>query len=171
MITNKIILIFISITAVIVIPIQMITTFVLGILVTLTFGLLLIPISLIWVVLFFGPLLGLSYVYERIAILKPILSVVGIPLAVLGNIYVALMPSMGEWESRFEKMIICQTFPYTWRYMRLQKGNNVIENNDVLTKILQEVSKAKPLSKYLDILRADVVSRPYYVHKSYQLDW
>lgn len=171
MITNKIILIFISITGVIVIPIQITTTFVLGILVTLTFGLLLIPISFIWVVLFFGPLLGLSYVYERIAILKPILSAVGIPLAVLGNIYVALMPSMGEWESRFEKMIICQTFPYTWRYMRLKRGNNVIENNDVLTKILREVSKAKPLSKNLDNLRVDVLSRPYYVHKNYQLDW
>lgn len=171
MITNKIISIIISITGIIVIPVQMITTFILGLLVSLTFGLLLIPISLVWAVTFLGRLLGLSYVYERVAILRPFISIIGIPLAVLGNIYVALMPSMGEWESRFEKMIICQTFPYTWRYMRLQKGNNVIEKNDVLTKIFREVSKAKPLDKYLDNLRADVLSRPYYVQKSYQLDW
>ena len=63
MITNKIISIIISITALPILPVQIITTFVLGILVTLTFGLLLIPFTIIWVVLFLGPLLGLSYVY------------------------------------------------------------------------------------------------------------
>jgi hypothetical protein len=70
MITNKIIRIIIAITGFVVIPIQMVTTFILGILVSLTFGLLLTPISLIWTVLFLGPLLGLSYVYERITILR-----------------------------------------------------------------------------------------------------
>lgn len=60
MITNKIIHIVNTITAFIVIPVQLITTFVLGILVRLTFGLLLIPFSIIWIVLFLGPLLGLS---------------------------------------------------------------------------------------------------------------
>lgn len=171
MITNKIILILITITGLIIIPIQMITTFVLGILVSLTFGLLLLPISFVWAVLFLGPLLGLSYIYEKIAILRPLASIVGIPLAVIGDAYVAIMPSMGELESRFSKMIICQTFPYTWRFIQLQKGKDVIEQNDVLTKILSKVSEAKPLGKYLDNLRADVVSRPYYMSKNYQLDW
>jgi len=164
MITNKIIHIIITITAFIVVPVQMVTTFVLGILVSLTFSLLLIPISFIWTVLFLGPLLGLSYVYERIKILRPFISIIGIPLAVLGDTYVALMPSMGEKDSRFAKLILCQTFPYTWKFVQYQKNNLNIDKNDVLTKILQEVSKAKPLS-----LRADVYSRPDYTGE--RLDW
>jgi hypothetical protein len=78
---------------------------------------------------------------------------------------------MGERNSRFEKMTICQTFPFTWRYLQLVKGKDVIEPNDVLTKALREVSKTNPLSKYLDALRADVVSRPYYMKRNYRLDW
>ena len=171
MLTNKIISIIISITAILIIPIQIITTFVLGLLVTLTFGLLLVPISLIWTALFLTPLLGLSKVYERIPILRFPISIIGISIAVLGNIYTAIMPSMGEVESRYVKMVICQTFPYSWRFMQLQEGKDVIEQNDILTKILLEVSTAKPLGKYLDNLRADVVSRPYYMNKNYQLDW
>lgn len=170
-ITNKIIHIIIAITGLIVVPVQAITTFVLGILVSLTFGLLLIPISLVWTILFLGPLLGFSYVYEKIIILRPFISVIGIPLAVIGDTYVALMPSMGDMDSRFEKLISCQTFPYTWRYFQLIRGKDVIESNDALTKVLREVSKAKPLSRYLDTLRTDVVSRPHYMAKNYQLDW
>src|SRR3989344_1544793 len=101
MLTNKIISIIISITAILIIPIQIITTFVLGLLVTLTFGLLLVPISLIWTALFLTPLLGLSKVYERIPILRFPISIIGISIAVLGNIYTAIMPSMGEVESRY----------------------------------------------------------------------
>jgi hypothetical protein len=165
MITNKIIHIIIAITGFIIIPVQMVTTFVLGILVSLTFGLLLIPISLIWTVLFLGPLLGLFYVYERIAILRPFISIIGIPLAVIGDTYVAIMPSMGEMDSRYEKLILCQTFPYTWRFLQFQNNKLNIGKNDVLTKILREVSRAKPLDKYLDSLRADVYSRPDYMKK------
>jgi len=38
----------------------------------------------------------------------------GIPLALIGDIYVSLIRSMGEMESRIVKMLYCQTFPYTW---------------------------------------------------------
>jgi len=164
MITNKIIHIIIVITAFIVVPVQFVTTFVLGLLVSLTLGLLLIPISLLWSVLFLGPLLGLSYVYERIVILRPFISIIGIPLAVIGDTYVALMPSMGEMDSRYQKLILCQTFPYSWKFIQFQNNKLNIGENDVLTKILREVSRAKPLSKYLDTLRSDVYSREYYTN-------
>ena len=130
----------------------MITTFVLGILVSLTLGLLLIPFSIIWVVLFLGPLLGLSYVYERVTITRPFIAIIGIPLAVLGDTYVALFPSMGEMDSRYSKMICCQTFPYTWRYIQYNNYKLNIDQDDILNKIFQEVSKAEPLRKYLDDL-------------------
>lgn len=171
MITNKIIHLLIVISSIIVVPIQGITTLVLGILVSLTFGLLLLPISFVWAVFFLGPLLGLSYIYERVTFLRPFISVLGIPLAVLGNAYVAMMPSMGEMEGRFEKLVICETFPFTWKYLQLINGKTNLTNNDTLTRVLREVSKAKPLSRYLDQLRADVISRPESLKSSYKLDW
>jgi len=75
-----------------VIPVQLVTTFVLGILVSVTFGLLLFPMSLIWIVCFLGPLLGLSWVWEKAPFLRIPIAVVGIPLAFVGNIYACLMP-------------------------------------------------------------------------------
>jgi len=155
MITNKIIRAIIAITAFIVVPIQMITTFVLGLFVSIPFVgfLLLLPISLIWIVLFLGPLLGLSYIYERVAILRPLISIIGIPFAVIGNAYVALMPSMGEMDSRYAKMIICQTFPYTWRFNQFHNHKLKIGQDDILNKILREASRAKPLGEYLNNLK------------------
>ena len=171
MLTNKIIHIIIAVTGFIVIPIQAITTFVFGILVSLTFGLLLIPIGLIWTILFLGPLLGLSYIYERLAILRPFISIIGIPFAVIGDTYVALMPSMGEKDSRYQKLILCQTFPYTWKFVQFQRNKLNIGKNDILSKILREVSRVEPLDKYLDTLRADVYSRPDYINGKHELDW
>jgi hypothetical protein len=171
MLANRTIRIILGITGLIVIPVQMVTTFILGLFVSLTFGLLLIPISIVWTALFLGPLLGLSYVYERIVILRPFISIIGIPLAVIGHTYVALMPSMGEMDSRFDKLILCQTFPYTWKYIQFQINKLNIGKDDVLTKILRRVSRAKPFDKYLDTLRADVYSRPDYMNGKHKLDW
>ena len=172
MITNKILFILISITAVVVVPIQMVTTFVLGILVSITFSLLLIPISIIWTILFFYPLLGLSYVFERVLILRPLISIIGITLAFIGDIFVSLMPSMGEMNSTYEKLILCQTFPYTWKYIQFKKNKLNINKDDVLTKILKQVSKTEPLNKHLDELRADVYSRIEYTSGQYDgLGW
>lgn len=148
MITNKIISAVLGITGFIVVPIQIITTFVLGLLVKLTFGLLLIPFSIIWIVLFLGPLLGLSFVYEKIAILRPFVAIIGIPLAVVG-----LLPSMGEMNSRYSKMIYCQTFPYTWRYLQFANNKLNLEQDDILDKIFQEVSSSKSLGDFLEIIK------------------
>lgn len=171
MLTNKIIHAIIAITGLIVIPIQMVTTFVLGMLVSASFGLLLLPISLIWVVLFLAPLFCLSYIYEHVKALRPFVAAVGIPLAVLGNTFVALMPAMGEMDSRFQKLILCQVFPYTWQFIQFEKGSMNVGEGDGLSESLKLVSRAKPLSKHLDRLRADVYSRPQYMNGTYRLDW
>ena len=102
----------------VVVPVQLVTTFVLGILVSLTFGLLLLPISLIWMVLFLGPLLGLSWVWGIAPFLRGPIAIVGIPWAFAGHIYAALMPSMGEQDSRVSKLLLAESWPYTldcWR--------------------------------------------------------
>lgn len=161
MITNKIISAFISITGFIVVPIQLITTFILGLLVKLTFGLLLIPFSIIWVVLFLGPLLGLSYVYERIIIAKLFVAIIGIPLAILGDTYVALLPAMGEMDSRYSKMIICQTFPYTYSYFQYSNHKLDLGPDNIINKIFEEVSKSKPLGEYLETIKQQNLNKIY----------
>lgn len=154
MVTNKIVSVIISITSFIVLPVQLITTFLLGLLVNLTFGLLLIPFSIVWVILFYGPLLGLSYVYEKIAILRPLIAIIGIPLAVTGNIYVCLLPSMGELDSRYTKLIYCQAFPYTWRFYQFSTKNLKIGQKDILHKIFQSISIDPTLHQFLNNIKA-----------------
>lgn len=155
MLANKILHIILGITAFIVIPIQIVSTFVLGLLASLTFGLLLLVLSLIWMVLFFGPLMGLSYVYERVTILRPVIAIIGIPIAVLGDAYVAITPSMGEFESRFTKMLLCQTFPYTWSYNQFYtKQSEVLSPDDPLITIFEQVSKGNaPLRGFIETLQ------------------
>lgn len=132
MLANKILHIILGILGVFVIPVQMVTTFVLGLLISIPIvgELLLTIISFIWIIFFYGPLLVLSYLYERSPILRPLISLVGVPLAIIGDIYVTLMPSMGEWESRWIKMIYCQTFPFTYEFHRIstKKEQNVSQN-------------------------------------------
>jgi len=119
---NKIIHGIIAPLVVIVLPIEIVTTFVLGILVAMTFGLLLAPFSIIWVVLFFAPLLGLSWLWGKAPLLRIPLAIVGIPLAVLGYIYTSLIPSMGENESKATKLRLCLMWPFTWEYWAFVAG-------------------------------------------------
>jgi len=149
MLTNKIVDLFLTITAWVVVPLQIITTFVLGILVTLTFGLLLLPLSLLWVVLFLGPLLGFSYIWEHVPFVRPFVSILGIPLAIIADTYVCLIPSMGEMDSRIVKLLYCQTFPYTWRFHQFHNHKWNIDLDNDLNRIFQRVSKDIAIRQYL----------------------
>ena len=149
MLTNKLVDILTTITAWIVVPCQIITTFILGILVRLTFGFLLFPFSFLWIVLFFGPLMGLSFLWLRIPFIRILISIIGIPLAVIANIYVCLLPSMGEKESRIVKMLYCQTFPYTFRLHQYYIRQLKITFDDDLYKIFQRVSKDIAIRQFL----------------------
>lgn len=149
MITNKVIDILITILAWIVVPLQIITTFLLGILVTLTFGLLLYPLSIIWIVLFLGPLIGISFLWEKASFIRPFISILGIPFALIGDIYVSLMPSMGEIDSRVVKMLYCQTFPYTWSFHKIHTKHININSNDKLMRIFNRISKDKAIRQYI----------------------
>jgi len=149
MITNKIIDILLTVTAWVVVPIQIITTFILGILVQLTFGLLLIPLSLLWAILFLRPLLFLSYIWERVPFMRPLISILGIPLAVVADAYVCLTPSMGEMDSRIVKLLYCQTFPYTWRFHQFHNRKLKIDPSDNLNEIFSRISKDVAIRQYL----------------------
>lgn len=127
MIVNRILEIILLILSVVVIPVQFVTTLVLGLLVRLTFGLLLFPISIIWTGLFLGPLLGLSYIYEKVYILRIPVAIIGLPIATIGNIYCCLMPSMGEKNARVTKMLLSNIFPFTWHCFQYSRVNVMVE--------------------------------------------
>lgn len=147
MIANRILEIILGVISLVVIPIQMVTTFVLGILIKLTFGLLLFPLSLVWTVLFLYPLVGLSYVYEKAPILRILIAIIGIPIAVLGNTYASLIPSMGETDSRISKLLFTESFPYTWHFYRLTLGSLIIEFTNGFPYLLDFFSRIRPDDK------------------------
>lgn len=121
MLANRILGILTTIIGFLFFPLQLVTTFVLGLLVTLSFGLLLLPISLIWILLSF-PMIGASWLTAKIRWLRIPLGLLGIPWAVLANTFVALMPSMGEMESRAAKLMLAQSWPYSWECWMFQIG-------------------------------------------------
>ncbi len=169
---TKILHFLISITSIVVIPVQIVTTFVLGLIFSIPIvGLILLPLSLVWMLLFMGPLFGLSYLYEKVVVLRPFVAIIGIPIALVGDTFVALIPSMGEKSSRFSKMVICQTFPYSWSFLKLQQRKLDMGVEHTLHKILKEVSKVTPLKNYLKEFKADVITRPSYTENPYTIEW
>ena len=147
MITNRILEIILGVISIVVIPIQIITTFILGILISITFGLLLFPLNFIWTIIFLYPLIGLSYVYEKLAILRIPVAIIGIPLAVLGNTFAALIPAMGETESRISKLLLTESFPYSWHYHGLTLGSLIIKFTDAFPNLLVFFARIRPKDK------------------------
>jgi hypothetical protein len=113
---NKIVDSLIGAMALVVVPIQIVFTIPLGCLVLVTLGLYLIPVSFIWTTLFLGPLIGLSWLWDKIPLLRIPAAILGIPAAVLGDAYTAVMPSMGE-ESRVTRVLICRTWPFSREFL------------------------------------------------------
>lgn len=169
MFSNKLIHFFTTLLTPIILPIQIVSTLVLGTLITLSFNLFLVPLNLIWSCLFYL-LLFFSYIYEKYPLTRFLVSLFGVPLAIITEIYVCLTPSMGDFNSRAGKMVFCYTFPFCWRYVQLIKGKINIDKNDELNPILKEICKAAPLQKYLDTIFAEIISRDDYISGKYQLD-
>jgi len=96
-------------------------TFILGLLVSLSFGLLLIPFSLLWI-LFFGLLLGSSWLWVNIPITRPILLPFGVVLATIADWYVSLIPDMGEKYQKVLKMAYCDSWPYSYLIFQVQRS-------------------------------------------------
>ena len=89
---------------------QLISTFVLGIVVQMTFGLALLPMSIPWIPMMFLLLSG-SRLWMAVPVLRPVLILPLLLLAQIAAKYVAFMPSMGEWDSRMSKLAICHGCP------------------------------------------------------------
>ena len=98
-------------------PIQLITTGVLGVLNVVSFGLITLIGSVIWWI-FLLPLLGYSWLWLKLPIIKPLLFLPGILWARISGIYVSLMPAMGEWEARHLKLALCDYWPVSWYILK-----------------------------------------------------
>ena len=157
---NRTLDILIVLVAWIIIPIQLITTFILGLLVSATFGLLLYPISLVWVVCFLGPLLGISWVWERVRILRIPIGIIGIPIAFVGHIYTCLMPSMGELDSRLTKLILTATFPFTlpcWRMFRSAEEPLIPRSYELNKTLWRLTAKNTAYNEFLDRINVRLI--------------
>ena len=124
MLANRILNILVSLTSPIVIPVQLVTTFVGGCVGGLTFGLALLPFNLIWMLLL-GFLLGTSWLYCRLPPLRVPLALVGVPVALLSEVYISCMPSMGDLEARRTKLFLTWMWPYSLDWLGYTAGKSV----------------------------------------------
>lgn len=130
----------------VVIPVQTVTTFLLGLLVALTFGLLLFAFVPLWLVLL-APMLGASWLCGRFEPVRAVVGLLGIPWAVVAHVYVCLIPSMGEFESRASKLLLVETWPYTWEYWEFAARRVTLESlkDHPLPAVLARVSAGDPI--------------------------
>jgi len=131
----------------VVVPIQVILTIPLGCLVLITLGLYLFPVDLIWMTLFLGPLVGLSWLWDKVPLLRIPAAILGIPAAVLGDVYTAIAPSIGE-ESRITRTLVCRTWPFSRQFVAF-KSLKTAPTSD-LEQVLSRLASTNPeVSRYL----------------------
>jgi len=91
----------------------------------LTFGFLLKVCNLIWIVLFLGPLLCLSRLWELVQLLRLPIAIIGVPLAALADSYIGVLPSlmpMWNYGSKIPDMLLCESWPFTWECLLFEMG-------------------------------------------------
>ena len=78
-----------------------------------------LALTLVWLVVFMGPLLATSWLWIRAPWLRPLLLPVGVPLAALGyafNLLIYVPPQ--DRDSKAQKMILCMFWPLSLPLMR-----------------------------------------------------
>jgi hypothetical protein len=138
---NKIVDSLIGAMAVVVVPIQVVSMLPFAFLVLITLGLYLFPVDLIWMTLFLGPLIGLSWSWDNSPLLRIPVAILGIPAAVLGDAYTAIMPSIGE-GSRITRMLVCRTWPFSLQFMAF-KSMKTAPTSD-LREVLSRLASRSP---------------------------
>ena len=136
---NKIVDSLIGAMALVVVPTQIVFTVPLGCLVLVTLGLYLLPVDLIWMSLFLGPLIGLSWLWDKVPLLRIPAAILGIPAAVLGDAYAAIMPSIGE-ETRITRTLVCRTWPFSRGFVAYKslKTSPASDLREVLSRLALE---------------------------------
>ena len=97
---------------IILLPLQIITTAVGGCLIALTFGILLLVLSLIWLP-FAALLLGTSWLWLHAWYTCPILLIPGVLIAIVADLFIMLAPEP-EREAKHAKLCIASDWPLSW---------------------------------------------------------
>ena len=100
---------------------------ILGLAVGCTFGILLLPLSLVWLP-FLGYLLGTSWLWLKVPVLRPLLIIPSVLVATVGNTFVAFVPDMGEPFQKQLKGVFCDSWPYSWLIYQLRKELYTIDD-------------------------------------------
>ena len=146
MFANRILVVLVGIMSLVIIPVQLITTFVLGLLVSLSFGLLLLPFSLVWILLLF-PMVGASWLTSKIEWLRNPIGLLGIPWAIVATTFNALVPHMGDIESRATKHMLAESWPYSWECWKFQDGKADLYDPEsaALREVIERISLNNPV--------------------------
>jgi hypothetical protein len=105
-----------GILGIVLIPVELVTTALGGCLLALTFGLLAVLLTVIWLPLF-GLLVLTSWLWIRVAVLRPLLLLPGVVVAVISYVFVALMPDP-ERDAKHGKLALASGWPLTILIMR-----------------------------------------------------
>jgi len=124
MIINKILNILLGITDVLLLIPVFILIKLTRLLAYLTFGLILIPLSLIWLA-FYLPLIGLSWVYNKVTFLRIPIAILGMPIAFFGYVYIDSITHMGEMRQKVLKQFICISWPFSLDAQRFAGGKDL----------------------------------------------
>jgi hypothetical protein len=84
-------------------------------------------------------MLALSWLCNKVPILRDVVGVIFVPWAVVAFTFVALMPSMGEVENRASKLMFCESWPYTWEFWQFLSRKLHLESSDLGAVTLNEV--------------------------------
>jgi len=113
MLANRILnLLNIPITFLLFVP-EMVITFLLGLLIAIPpIGLIYVFImTLIWLP-FYGFIIGISWLYKKVLILGIPLSLIGIPIVIIIDAFLQLMPNPDK-KDKYNKATICESFPFS----------------------------------------------------------
>ncbi len=135
-------------------PVRFLSGFVLGCLISLSFGLLLLVLSLVYVVVFFSALLALSWLWLRVPLLRLPVALLGVPWAVLAYSFVTLVPEGPEdQEAAVSKRLFTILWPYSWPYFRWDMGRlprGVPERRELLLVLERETRGVPPWRQYVE---------------------
>ena len=103
-----------------------ISTLVLGLAATITFGVPLYLLSIPWLVLL-GILLGTRWTWLNFPIVRPLLFIPGVIVTAVAYTYVSLVPAMGEKYQKALKLALCDSWPYSFTVFRLSRLSPFID--------------------------------------------
>tara|TARA_E500000331_G_C16729771_1_gene486128 strand:- start:45 stop:536 length:492 start_codon:yes stop_codon:yes gene_type:complete len=72
-------------------------------------------VSLIWMLIFYLPMMFLSFIWLKAPMLRLFIIPIGVPLSVIANLYCGFISDMGEKEQKLMKLSICDNWFFSFQ--------------------------------------------------------